>query len=152
MEFLFWLEDSALGTVVSSSVWGYPIVLSLHALGMGVLVGIALMLSLRTLGLASTVPIGSLAPYWRIAKIGFVVNLLSGTALFAGNASTLADNLPFRIKIVMVIVGLLLTRRLVRTCIRGDGTVSAGDRRLAALTIAAWAAALVSGRLIGYVF
>lgn len=152
MDFLFMLEDSALGTMVSSSIWGYPIVLSLHALGMATLVGISLMLSFRTLGFAAGIPVTSLAPYWRIAQAGFVVNLLSGTALFFGSASTLAFNWPFRIKIIMVIVGLLLTRHLVKTCIKGDGLVTSGDRTLAAIAVLIWVGALIVGRLIGYVF
>ena len=152
MDFLFMLEDSALGTMVSSSIWGYPIVLSLHALGMATLVGISLMLSFRTLGFASGIPVTSLAPYWRIAQAGFVVNLLSGTALFFGSASSLAFNWPFRIKIVMVIIGLLLTRHLVKTCIEGDGLVTSGDRTLAAIAVLVWVGALIVGRLIGYVF
>lgn len=152
MDFLFMLEDSALGTMVSSSIWGYPIVLSLHALGMATLVGISLMLSFRTLGFASGIPVTSLVPYWRIAQAGFVVNLLSGTALFFGSASSLAFNWPFRIKIVMVIVGLLLTRHLVKTCIKGDGLVTSSDRTLAAVAVLIWVGALIVGRLIGYVF
>lgn len=152
MDFLFMLEDSALGTMVSSSIWGYPIVLSLHALGMATLVGISLMLSFRTLGFASGIPVTSLAPYWRIAQAGFVVNLLSGTALFFGSASSLAFNWPFRIKIVMVIIGLLLTRHLVKVCIKGDGQVTSSDRTFAAVAVLTWVGALIVGRLIGYVF
>ncbi len=152
MDFLFMLEDSALGAMVSSSIWGYPIVLSLHALGMATLVGISLMLSFRTLGFASKIPVTSLAPYWRIAQAGFVVNLLSGTALFFGSASSLAFNWPFRIKIVMVIIGLLLTRHLVKVCIKGDGLVTSSDRTLAAVAVLIWVGALIAGRLIGYVF
>lgn len=44
MERLFWLEDSAIGTLVSSTQWGYPVILSLHAIGMATTVGVSLML------------------------------------------------------------------------------------------------------------
>lgn len=152
MEFLFWLEDSALGMLVSSSIWGYPIVLSLHALGMATLVGISLMLSFRVLGFASGVPVTALAPYWRIAKFGFVVNLLSGTALFFGSATSLAFNWPFRLKILLVLVGLLITRHLVKVCIKGDGMVTSRDSLIAAVAVFIWVGALIVGRLIGYVF
>ena len=60
-DFLFSLEDSALGMYVSSSIWGYPIVLSLHALGMAALVGVSLMLAFRALGFAKVIPVTSLA-------------------------------------------------------------------------------------------
>lgn len=152
MDFLFTLEDSALGLLVSSSIWGYPIVLSLHALGMAVLVGISLMLCFRMLGFASAIPLASLLSYWPIAMTGFVVNLLSGTALFFGSASSLIQNVPFGIKLVMVIVGVLLTRKLVKRHNTGDNAISLQTRILAAAAIAAWLAALIAGRLIGYVF
>lgn len=150
IEFLFSLEDSALGLFVSSTIWGYPIVLSLHAIGMATMVGISLMLCFRVLGFASNIPISAFIPFWRIALAGFVVNLFSGVALFFGSASELFYNWPFRIKIVLVIIGLILTWRLVRICIRGSGDITTGHRKLAAIAVLIWLSALVSGRLIGY--
>ena len=65
-----------------------------------------------------------MAPYWNIAIGGFVVNLLSGAALFMGSASTLFFNTAFHIKLIGVVIGLTLTWWLVRICIRGDGEVT----------------------------
>ena len=39
MNVLIWIQDSTLGTWVAGSIWGYPIVLACHALGMAVVVG-----------------------------------------------------------------------------------------------------------------
>ncbi len=150
-DFLFSLEDSALGMYVSSSIWGYPIVLSLHALGMAALVGISLMLAFRALGFATVLPVNSLAPYWRIAQVAFVINLLSGVALYLGSASELTYNWAFIIKFILVFVGLFLTQRLVKVCVRGNGEVTQSDRKLAAWATFAWIGALITGRLIGYI-
>lgn len=150
METLFWLEDSTLGMTVSSSQWGYPIILSLHAIGMATMVGVALMLTIRVLGYAPVIPVTAMAPYWRVAICGFVMNLLSGTALFFGSASELFFNWAFRIKIVLVLAGLALTWRLVQICIRRTDEVSDAHRNLAGIAMATWIAAIISGRLIGY--
>lgn len=150
MNKLFWLEDSRLGLFVSSTEWGYPVVLSLHALGMGVLVGISLMLGLRALGFGGTVPFTAMAPYWRIAKAGFVVNLLSGTALFLGSASELFFNWAFRIKLLLVFIGLFLTWQLVRRCMNSPESDLSEHRLLAAASVVTWLCALIAGRLIGY--
>lgn len=91
-----------------------------------------------------------MAAYWRVALGGFVVNLLSGAALFCGSASELFFNWAFRVKIVLVFLGLALTWRLVRTCVRRADHVTPAHRRLARAAMAAWLAAIVSGRLIGY--
>jgi hypothetical protein len=151
MEILFALEESALGMYVSSTIWGYPIVLSLHAVGMATMVGISLMLTARVLGFAKNIPVTAFLPFWRIAVAGFIINLLSGTALFLGNASGLFFNWAFRIKIILVIIGLLLTWRLVQTCIKGTGIISTKHRQLAGVTILTWISALIIGRLIGYI-
>lgn len=150
METLFWLEDSIVGLTVSSTQWGYPIVLSLHAIGMATLVGVALMLTIRVLGVAPSIPVTSMAPYWRVALGGFFLNLLSGGALFCGNASELLFNWAFRIKIVLVFVGLALTWRLVQICVKRTDQVSLAHRMLAAITMATWIVAIIFGRLIGY--
>lgn len=150
MEMLFWLEDSIVGLTVSSTQWGYPIVLSLHAVGMATLVGVALMLTIRVLGFAPNIPVASMAPYWRVALGGFLLNLLSGSALFCGNASELFFNWAFRIKIVLVFVGLALTWRLVHICVRRTDEVSLVQRKLAAIAMVTWIVAIIFGRLIGY--
>jgi len=150
MEILWRIEDSWLGMLVSSSQWGYPIVLSLHAVGMAVLVGVSLILAMRVLGFGSAIPVTALAPFWTIALVGFVVNLLSGAALFMGNASVLFFNTAFHIKLIGVAVGLALTWWLVKICVRVTGEVSASHKGFAGVALLAWAVALVAGRLIGY--
>ncbi|MGJ8623435.1 MAG: hypothetical protein ACSHW1_11705 [Yoonia sp.] len=152
MDFLFSLEDSGLGQLVSSSIWGYPIFLSFHALGMGIVVGISVMFALRILGLAYAVPVTAIAPYWRLAIAGFTVNLISGTALLFGSASSLAFNWAFQSKIAMLIVSLFLTHRMVKVCIKQSETVSRNDKILAILALSSWTLTLIFGRLIGYIF
>ena len=149
--FLEWLENTPLGLWVSESQWGYPIVLSAHAVGMAILVGVALMFSFRALGWAKSVPITSLSNYMKIAQAGFVINLVSGVALFCGSAVKQWDSWPFRIKIILIFIGLWLTTQLYEKCLRGDGTISQKHKTLAALAIFAWLGALIWGRLIAYV-
>ena len=155
MDLLFALEDSGAGMLVSSTQWGYAIVLSLHAVGMAIMVGISLMLIFRVLGFARSIPLGALPPYWTVALLGFAVNIASGTMLFMGSASELFFNWAFRIKIVLVLIGVGLTGRLVRRCLKraartGDDVATRGDRRLAAVALVVWISALIAGRLIGY--
>ena len=153
MEFLFFLEDSPLGMAVSGSSLGYLIALSSHALGMAILVGVSLMLAFRAMGFASAIPLIAMAPYWQVALYGFVINLLSGTVLFIGNASSLAINPAFLVKIGFIIVGFFTTRLVVKTAFNNKKKkkLTIQNRLLAILAIILWLAALTSGRLIGYV-
>ena len=149
--FLEWLENTSIGLWVSESLWGYPIVLAAHAVGMAILAGVALMFSFRVLGWAKGVPVTSLANYMKIARVGFLINLLSGVALFCGSAVTQWESWPFRIKIILIFVGLWLTTQLYEKCLRGDGTISQTHKVIAALAVFAWLGALLGGRLIAYV-
>jgi hypothetical protein len=150
--FLFMLEDTRLGLLVSSSIWGYPVFLSLHALGMGVVVGVSVMFALRIMGLAYAIPVTAVAPFWRLAIAGFIVNLLSGTALFMGNASSLGANWAFFTKIGFLVLSLILTFRMVKVCIKGSGDVTRSDRFLAIAALICWVLTIIFGRLIGYIF
>lgn len=152
MDFLYGLEESPIGMLISSTLWGYPIALSLHALGMAVLVGISAMLALRVLGFVEDIPKSAILPYWRLAQAGFVVNLLSGSTLFLGSASSLASNWAFLTKLCFLALSLFLTFRMMRVAYQDEVTVGADNRLLASAALASWVATIVFGRIIGYIF
>ena len=56
--FLLWLEATALSTWVreSTSVFAFPAILSVHAIGMGLAVGVNVAMAVRLLGFAPGVP------------------------------------------------------------------------------------------------
>lgn len=144
------LENSFVGTLVSGTMWGYPIILSLHAIGMAIVAGISLMLLIRILGFGVAIPVTAMRPYWRVAVGGFVINLVSGAALFCGGASELFFNWAFWTKLFFVSLSLMLTWRLVHICIARSDEVLPAHRKLAAIAMITWIAAIISGRLIGY--
>ncbi|MCX2781729.1 hypothetical protein OQJ46_01840 [Microbulbifer thermotolerans] len=149
MTFLDWAESSSLGLWVSDSLWGYPIVLTLHTIGMSILVGIALMISFRLLGFCSRLPLRDMYNYWKVAIAGFCINLLSGTALFFGGATLLWENRPFLLKITLIATGLLLSHYLATRTI--SDKITSKHKFIAGASIFLWIAALVSGRLIAYI-
>ena len=51
MEMLYRVEESAVALWVGESLWGYPFLLSLHVVGLAIIVGLVVMLDLRLLGL-----------------------------------------------------------------------------------------------------
>ena len=60
--FLVWLESTALSQwiVGSPSMFAFPGILALHAIGMGFAVGISAALDLRILGVAPGVPLAEM--------------------------------------------------------------------------------------------
>jgi hypothetical protein len=134
---------------VSTSMWGYPIFLTLHTIGMGTLVGIALVLNLRFCGFCPDIPAKNIYVYWKIALIGFVINLISGTALFFGSATTLWESRPFRLKIILIASALVLTNYIVKSAMKVH--IKRQHQIMAFAAILIWVSALISGRLIAYI-
>jgi len=134
---------------VAESDFGYPIVLTSHAIGMALVVGILLMFDLRVLGVGASIPITAIRAYFRIAWAGLVVNVCSGVLLFLINYTAFLHNAAFLTKISLLaaagIVSWLLVRRVSQA--------ADGDRRaklLAGLCIFLLVGAIVAGRIIGY--
>lgn len=152
---LDWLESTSAARMVQESIWGYPIVLSGHAVGMAILVGIVLMINFRVLGFASGVPMAALQPMFRFAMIGLVINVISGTLLFMANANSFFESNPFRVKIVLLVVGAVLLAAMPRRLFDEGGpartaSFGTGAKVLATIAILVWLGVIVSGRLIAY--
>src|SRR5688572_31724973 len=156
MEILAALETSAFSTWLreSPSIWAYPTVLTLHTVGLAVLVGANWMVDLRVLGFAPAIPASLLARAFPAMWAGFWLNAISGAVLFAGDPTTKGTTDVFMWKLVLVAVGVVLMIALKRKLYGrsiDDGTASAGVRTLAATSLVLWIAAIAAGRWMAYV-
>jgi hypothetical protein len=152
-----WLEQSAVGvwTRESPSIWAYPTVLTLHTMGLGVLVGANAVIDFRLLGFAPRLPIPALAPLYRFMWGGFAVNLATGIMLFASDATTKGKQPVFYVKLALIALALMVTAAIRRTVEGGAalGDVALGPtsgKRLAVLSLLLWAGAITAGRLMAY--
>lgn len=154
MSALEWIEGTALAEWVRISLYGYPAMITLHSLGLAIMVGISVALSLRMLGLFRKLPIDSLQGFFRWAWIGFIVNTISGGALWTTQASSYMQNVQFLIKIVFVFLGAALVAVLQRQMAGAGATWGEAApphiKAIALVTIVVWAVAMVTGRLIAY--
>lgn len=153
---LQWLESTYLARVVLESLWGYPIVLSSHAVGMAVLAGIVLIINFRVMGLAPQMPLISLKPIFKVALLGLVINVISGLLLFITDASKFLESTPFIIKLILLVIGgallIDMPRRIFNEAEGVTGApLSSTTRILAGVSTLAWLGVIVSGRLIAYV-
>jgi hypothetical protein len=150
------LEASGLGVWVRESYFGYPIVLTAHSVGMGVVVGIMMILGVRVLGYARGIPLAAFDLLFTVAWVGFIVNAVSGVLLFLGNATKLAENVPFLLKLVLIVAGGISVWVLWRTIgpssdgLTADGVGTSRAKSIAVATMVFWLGAVLAGRLIGY--
>lgn len=155
MGFLQWLEATRLADWVNTSLLGYPLMISSHAIGMAIMVGIALALDLRVLGRFSAIPYASFQPFLRLAWLGFGLNFLSGAALFTTRAASYVLQPVFVAKIALVLAGAITVAMLQPAIARdstswGPSTTPGRIRAIAYVSIVCWIGAIVTGRLIAY--
>ena len=132
--FSIWLRESP-------SIWAYPTVLTLHTFGMGLLAGANMALDLRLLGIARRIPLGVLRLLFPLMWSGFWVNAVTGSMLFAANATTRGTSVLFLMKMSFVALGVVTIVLLKRN----------PTKLLAVASLVLWLAAITAGRLLAYV-
>jgi hypothetical protein len=155
MEALFLkIEESGLSMWVRDNpFWA---ILSLHALGMALLVGASAVIALRLLGIASDLPIAPLQRLYSIIWIGFWIQVVSGVLLLVGYPTKSFTNPDFYLKIVLIGLGMFVMQKL-RKRVFGDPGMSESDmmikgKALAVWSIIFWIGVVTSGRMLAYTY
>jgi hypothetical protein len=151
------LEASRLGELVTLSQWGFPILVTMHLLGLGLSAGTIMWMDFRLMGWILT-DYSPAAMYRRLAPwvlAGFALMLISGLALFVGYATSAYGNTYFRIKLVALLVAGLnaavyhaVTERRLTTSPGGLLPRSARATGLISLTV--WTVVILAGRMMSY--
>jgi hypothetical protein len=166
MELLAWIEQTDFSTWLRESDWGYPNVLCVHAVGMGMVVGISFMYSARILGYAKDFPLAAFDRLFGLAWFGFAMNAVSGVLLFVGEPRRLAATPAFWIKMILIVCAGLSLWALDKAlhadqhdagglpgpdgALAGAGAVTTNARIAAIFSVMFWLGAITAGRLIGY--
>jgi Family of unknown function (DUF6644) len=145
-----WLEQTRLSVAIRESAWGFPIIESVHVLGL-CLLGMVILLDFRVLGVALTrVPapeiIADLSPW---ISAGVIVMILSGILTFLNAPVEYYNNTVFRIKVVMLLLvavnAWVLRTGRSRSSSKGHQAVFARG-----MSLVLWAGIIVAGRMITY--
>ena len=158
--FLLWQESTSLSLwiVESPSMFAFPGILTLHAIGMGFAVGINAALDLRILGVAPGVPLTEMRRFVPILWFGFWLNAVSGVLLLIGYPTKALTNPVFYLKLALIAVGMVLFVRISRRLFNDkdgappDTVTSQRLRRLAIVSLICWTAAVTAGRLLAYTY
>lgn len=147
------MEASGLATWVreSPSLWAYPTILTLHSIGLGIVVGASVILDLRLLGRARALGSADLSGLYPIIWWAFAVNATTGVLLFAADATRKSAQPIFFVKLACIAVALsatLRTRPLATASGLGPGG-SAGTVP-AVLSLLGWLGAIAAGRMMAY--
>lgn len=156
--FLVWLESTALNQwiVGSPSLWAFPGILAVHAIGMGFAAGLSAAIDLRVLGIAPGVPMREMRRFLPMLWLGFWLNAVSGVLLLIGYPTKALTNPLFYVKLFLVGLAMVLVRRISHVLTDDQALIaSLSVRRVRWLAIASltcWAAAITAGRLLAYTY
>ena len=152
------IEESGLSTWIrdSPSIFAFWFIISLHAIGMGLLVGASAVIDLRILGVAKDLPLSPLKGLYRIIWIGFAIQVVSGTLLLIAYPTKALTNPDFYLKLTLVALAVVVMQKLKTKVFEdaslSDSTMMMKGRALAMWSLLLWFGVVTSGRMLAYTY
>lgn len=132
-------------------LYAYFIALIFHSLGMALLIGGGIVVSLRLAGAMSKARLAAFRGFFPAMWLGLALAVPSGFALLAGYPAKALTNPVFAVKFACLIGAALLTRRAARRYFpaseRGEA-LPADARRAGLLACVLWLGAVAAGKLL----
>ncbi len=149
-----WFEYSSLLVAMRSSPWLFPVIATIHLLGLAVLGGAVLIVDLRLLGLGLSRQLpAQLARDAEPLLLGsLLVMLLTGLLLFMCFATKYYYLTAFWVKLASLFLAVVFTFTIRRRVITGGETKMRAiwSRPTALVSLSLWTSVVLTGRLIGF--
>jgi hypothetical protein len=153
-----WLEATPAGVFVRESLYGFPILVAIHILGLTLSVGTVVWFDLRLLGVSmSRVAVSQV--YRRLmpwAFGGFAVMFMTGGLLLSGFATSAYGNLYFRAKMIALLLAgvnaLVYHTVTERRIAQWDAAarIPWPARMAGLISVTLWAMVIMAGRMVAY--
>jgi hypothetical protein len=152
LPFFEWCETTSLGLLVRESVWLFPVIESVHLLGLCMLGGALLVVDLRLLGTGLTgTPVATLARHARPwLRTAVVVMILTGVLLFLSESVKCYYSQAFWVKITTLPLALAFTFAVRQRVVGVEGVSRVTERLTGASSLLLWFVVAAAGRWIGF--
>jgi hypothetical protein len=154
-DFLASIEQSPLSIWVREDLYAYFYILIFHALGMALLVGGGILVSLRVAGFASRAPLEKFRGFFPVMWVGLALAVASGVFLLIGYPAKALTNPVFALKFLFLGGGGVLVwrmaKRLFPIAARGE-PLPRWSRPAAIATLILWGAGVAAGKLLLYTY
>ena len=150
------LRTSPVGAWMRHSVWAWPVLESLHFIGMSVLIGTIGQFDLRLLGFARGIPYAALHRLIPLGIGAYTLNILTGICFLSGTPDQYLWNPAFRFKVAfMAVAGLNVLFFYTRVFRRlqqlpADSPPPFGARVAGAVSLTMWIGVMSAGRLLTF--
>jgi hypothetical protein len=154
LAFAQWIQSTSIATALRMSAYVYPIVLSLHLIGIAFFGGMIFVTNLRLLGVTlRKLPASKVIEGLRVPKrIGFVIVVTCGLLMASAKAEEYYYNWFFWIKMSLLALIALHGLAFGRSVYRSSTEEMPAQAKLAgALSLILWTGVMIAGRGIGYV-
>ncbi len=158
MEFLVWLESTAIAHAIRTSVWMYPAFESTHYVGIALLLGSLVVIDLRLIGYPRVLPIRAVLTLLPIALAGFAINVITGSLMFVYGATSYGTSWLFWWKMGLIVVAGMNAALFKWIVDRdGDAWMEKGVapmplQVIAVISLLLWVAVTAAGRFMAYVY
>jgi len=134
---------------------GFPTLIALHSVGMAVAVGLSFMVTLHLYQVFTGLNSQLIPKLLSIAVWGFVLNLITGLALFVSRGPDYVESYVFLIKMLLVIISAIILFWLRQhlklvTLVTESSVADRTAKNMSLLSALTWFGAVIAGRLIAY--
>lgn len=159
LPFCRWLEQTSVGAAVRQSLWLFPLIETVHLLGMAALVGTISAFDFRLLGWMLrgqrvSQLVRRLLPW---AWAGFAIQLITGTLLFSSEAVKVYTNPAFHLKMFLLFLAgvhaLVFHLTVYRNVAAWDDSAAppASAKVAGIISLLLWTGIVAAGRFIGFI-
>jgi hypothetical protein len=155
---LEWLQGTGVAIQIRDSLYAFPLLESIHVVGLALVFGTIVVLDVRLLGIASTQRAVSriMSDLLTWTWAAFALTAATGALMFITNAVVYFHNTFFRAKMILLVLAgvnmLVFELTARRTIDRWDTGRPAPPiaRVVATLSLIIWVGVIVTGRIIGF--
>ncbi len=139
-----------------NSRWGWPVMESLHFIGLSLLIGAVGLFDLRMMGFFKGISLAALHRLVPFGVAGFAINLVTGAMFFLVAPAQYLHNPAFQMKaLCMLIAAVNMVAFYVTTAPRALATGEGADapaiaRVIAVVSLASWIGVIAFGRLLTF--
>ncbi len=152
------LNRIGLHGVVAHYAWIVPTCQTIHFFGLALLMGFVALFDLRMLGFGKGLSMLHLNRFLPLAAIGFAINMITGTILYAGDPSMFGHNVAFGFKMLFILlagINVLVfyisgTARTVEALGPGDDAPLAA-RVIGGTSLFLWVGVMFWGRMLPFI-
>jgi hypothetical protein len=145
------IEQSPFSVWMREDLYAYFIALIFHSIGMALLIGGGVVVSLRVIGLAGTTRLETFRGFLVVMWVGVALAVPSGIALLIGYPAKALTNPMFAVKFACLIGAALLVREMARrlfpAAARGEA-LPEGSRWLGVAALVLWLGGVAAGKLL----